>query len=1370
MQGTAPYLLLIAALTMLQAASAFAVHFYRTRRSADKLTALLDISLFSVSLSVTLFICISCHYWPLTEHDIRPALSFFSLCVALYFLLGVVSKYFGIRHGGIVPRISIALIVLMLYRSTNVWSLLLAVLVPASMFVLLQIVRDFRTKKTSPFYLVSGSLLIVIAVSIALSYREPDSGLFAGTNDFPVVLVVLAASAVLFAFLSSLVFAERVLKGFASSIRAVRIIVLSVTGAVLIVSTFGLFFVIERYDTNREIFRSIQQTQTLAMQKILANIFNDVDLGDMRLPTTFEEQLDKAQARLSEVMTGSFVLNADAAIVYANINGDDFEPVLMFSSNEWRDIRNSMLAITQVPYAPSIGTEFEYLVVFGQPSSGYVAEIGSNKHKYLVGVYVSNDLMHRQLNNRIALAITYILLIVILLLSGGWVSYFFLVFAARKQESEKLTRLILDNSPVGVMSYDPKTLAIVGANSALLDILGLSKSELLAKTVPDIFMNKESFDEEETGFLVSDDLQNERYRIVTPQGKDKLLSAKWRRFTQEGHTYGLAVIEDVTESQKYISRVERHQEQLMAVNKIAAELIFGGPELEQDQIVETSRKLFQYIVDEARKIVDADTGVLVLLDPDTSNPTDYFASNFDTSCLIGGAHISFCGAFERFNQGEKIFTKDITSEPNFRGFPPGHPVIRGMIGLPLVEHDRVFGVFLLGNFTLEKSFSSADEETLSLISNLAKVAYMNSQNAMSIRNMADFNRKIIQTVPTPVFVASPDLHIITVNDSFCRATGYASEQLVGKSLKEIFIGCKQGDEVSDSDNVVEAHMKIKTANEECIEILISRTSIYDKYERKYLVVGAFIDISDLIRQREAAERASIAKGEFLANMSHEIRTPLNGIVGTINLLKDTPLNFEQQEYLAIVNESAQSLVTIINDILDLSKIEAGRLSIEIEPFHLPLTIERTIELFTNVARDKGVDLLTTLDPRLPVGVSGDSVRFRQILINLLSNAIKFTESGEIELSADVIEETETSVKLLIKVRDTGIGIPADRIERIFDSFTQAESSTTRRFGGTGLGLTICRKLATALNGEIWVESEQGKGSTFFITLPFPKAELKDERNAIVPELVNTRCLLALANTTERMNIKKMLESCGIAVELASSGTNALRLLERSIASGDSITLVMLEDKLSDMSGIETARFIRASLKYGKVPIILLSGETRPKRDDSIEEVGISTIVPKPWKRSTMVAAALEATKGVRISEAKMAQSSAQASEAKWLLLAEDHAINRKIITVMLERLGYKVEHAANGVEAVEKADSKPFAAILMDVSMPEMDGLEATRRIRSNPAMANVPIIAMTAHAMQDDRDRCMQAGMNDYLAKPVNKDELLATMSRWNASPPQHG
>jgi PAS domain S-box-containing protein len=622
-----------------------------------------------------------------------------------------------------------------------------------------------------------------------------------------------------------------------------------------------------------------------------------------------------------------------------------------------------------------------------------------------------------------------------------------------------------------------------------------------------------------------------------------------------------------------------------------------------------------------------------------------------------------------------------------------------------------------------------------------------------------------------------------VNDGFERQTGYKLADVQGHDLLTRLTGPATDAAVRDrirqalrQHEPAEAELCERTRGGHDVWIWQSWTPLFEAGRLEgYTVIR--VDVSErkqaeveLAQAKQAAESANHAKSAFLAVMSHEIRTPMNGVIGMTGLLLDTPLTTRQRDYVETVRTSGDALLAVINDILDYSKIESGKLELEAETFRLRSVLEEVFDLLAPRAAEKNLDLAYLIDDTVPTALLGDATRLRQVLMNLVGNAVKFTEAGEVVVTVVRLPTVEAErVQLQVTVRDTGPGIPTERRHRLFQSFSQVDTSTTRRCGGTGLGLAISQRLCELMGGTIWVDSTVGLGSTFHFTctLQATTEPTTPERGAECTVLAGKRVLVVDDNPTNRRILCLQLEKWDLHTTAVASGREALDRLSGAWP----VDLAIFDLQMPDLDGLALTEAVRRQRSPRELPIVLLTSVGR--REPTAAALGIAAVLVKPVKQSQLLDVVLTALSAPRPQPGVPAVAdppTVPTSAPLRILLAEDNAVNQKVAVEMLVRLGYRADTVANGAEALAAVQHVQYDVILMDVQMPEMDGLEATRAIRQLPMLRQPRIVAMTANAMKGDRERCLNAGMNDYVSKPIKRAELARALqaTRTLPTPPE--
>jgi two-component system, sensor histidine kinase and response regulator len=713
--------------------------------------------------------------------------------------------------------------------------------------------------------------------------------------------------------------------------------------------------------------------------------------------------------------------------------------------------------------------------------------------------------------------------------------------------------------------------------------------------------------------------------------------------------------------------------------------------------------------------------------------------------------------------------------------------------LPLIQRGSTIGVLLL--FSCEKH--AFDGEVLKLLTHLGRnVAFaLDNFKREAERKLAEDQLRTTQARLTRATRGANDglweLDVATrdvwISPRLAEMFGFEHDEFL--SIRQKFFDVLHKDDAEKLRHAIErsiqegvavdVELRAKTRAGEWRWFRVRGALERDGAGRPMTVSGSQRDITErqqyqqaLIEATESAAGANRAKSEFLANMSHEIRTPMNGVIGMIELLLETPLNPLQLDYAETVRDSAAALLTVINDILDFSKVEAGKLDLELLDIDVRDTVEDVARLLAIQAHQKGLEVIALLDPSLPNLVRGDAGRLRQVLLNLGGNAVKFTQKGEVAIECKVVEKDEQGVTVRCEIRDTGMGIPADRVDALFKAFTQVDASTTRRFGGTGLGLSIVKRLVELMGGEVGVISEEGVGSTFWFSAKLGTAHDKTKARPAPPmALRGQRIIIVDDNMTNRKVLMGQLSLCGMEAVCASSADEALSLMRHAALAGRPFEVALLDHQMPGCDGATLGKTIIAEKELGGARLILLTSSGQRGDGRLFSELGFAGYLLKPVTHRDLTDCLMMVlgtqAEGWRMSTqpivTRHALRSQRVRESHHILLAEDNVVNQKVACRILEKLGYRVDVAADGQAAFNAWQSGRYHLILMDCQMPVMDGFETTRKIRDNETGGKrIPIIALTAHAMKGADEECRAAGMDDYLSKPIDREQLQKSLTRW--------
>lgn len=899
------------------------------------------------------------------------------------------------------------------------------------------------------------------------------------------------------------------------------------------------------------------------------------------------------------------------------------------------------------------------------------------------------------------------------------------------RQSEQMFRTVSDAAPIGIYKSDEGGNARF-LNRRLLEMLGMTFEDAkgrgwLSAIHPD---DRARLLEDRLGAGARREVFSGSYRILTRDGVERQIEAMARPTYSEGGDFlsYVGVIQDVTERTKAEQQL---REQSTYLNTLVEACPIGIVAEDEQNRIQMSNQAFRELFGYSREEMQG------------KSIDDLLAAEASRE--------------EAHKLTQSVMSGNIVRQILQRKHKSGIPIDVEAYGIPFV----VDGV-LRGQFGLYQDISER----------------LKAQK--ELRESEELFRTLSDTAPVGIALTDESGEMTYINQNYTEMTGLTLKEAQRSGWKNVIhpedlarVLQVRTAAIARNENYAMSYRYLRKDGRIVWADTVTRRFSRDEGKgRGYVVV--IQDVTErqsgeerLLLAKEAAEAANNAKSEFLANMSHEIRTPMNGILGMTELALDTDLNPEQREYLGMVRSSAESLLGIINDILDFSKIEAGKVDLEFAPFSLMDCIEETLRPVAVRAQQKGLELTWGVDPEIPEVLKGDATRLRQILINLAGNAVKFTKAGEVSVKAERMRPSSEKETIRFAVTDTGIGIPCEKHEKIFEAFSQADASTTREFGGTGLGLSISARLVRLMGGQMHLESEEGKGTKFFFTLEMEKAEsARDvQPGDFNNELEGASVLVADDNEVNRRLLQVLLSRWGADAKLAADGREAVSLFETQAKSGRPFSMALLDKNMPAMSGIEAAARIRAISGKEETAILILTSSPAVEDAQEAKRLGVARYLGKPLRRAelrqAMIAAMSKAERddGDRLRKPRLAAG----DRGLKILLAEDNAVNQLLAMRLLEKMGHAVTLASNGKEAVERHARETFDLVLMDIQMPIMGGLEATQAIREEEKRkgAWTPIVATTAHAIKGDRQKCLDAGMDGYVSKPIRVDLLKAEIER---------
>jgi two-component system sensor histidine kinase/response regulator len=904
---------------------------------------------------------------------------------------------------------------------------------------------------------------------------------------------------------------------------------------------------------------------------------------------------------------------------------------------------------------------------------------------------------------------------------------------AALRQSEELFRTLSEAAPIGIYRSDANGSASY-INRRLLEMMGLQLEEALGKGWQTAIHpeDREAVLRAREAVTQTLDDFHPTYRFLTPEKVERWVEVIAKPILTEGGSLDsyIGVIQDVTERRK---ADERLSEQTTYLNTLLEGCPIAIVAEDQEGRIQKSNRAFRELFGYSQKEMDGRS-----IDELLSREDERADARSITQSVLSGQIIQGVGQ-RRHKSGVKI---DVEA-----------------YGVPLVIDGVVRGQIAL--------YQDINERL---------------QAQRALRESEERFRTLSAVAPVGIALLDNSGRISYVNEHYLKMTGLTGDEALQDGWRSVIhpedlprVERIRGESVKSGENYAMSYRYLRRDGRAVwVDTVSCIITGKDGSRKGYVVVIQDVTERQLVAERlreakETAEAANRAKSDFLANMSHEIRTPMNGIIGMTELALDTDLSDEQREYLEMVRSSAEALLGIINDILDLSKIEAGKLDVECATFSLFDCVEGALQPLAVRAQQKGLELNWSVESRVPEWVQGDSARLRQILINLVGNAIKFTKDGEVSVRVEATGGKEVRQAIRFVVSDTGVGIPKEKYDKIFEAFSQADSSTTREFGGTGLGLSISSRLVKLMGGEIWLRSTVGKGTEFYFTASIPETSPPEgKQEAGDGELEGKRVLVADDHEMNRRLLAVLLPRWGLQVELAEDGHEALQKYEQFAKQGRHFSLVLLDKNMPQMCGLETAERIRRLAGGGSTAILLLTSSPQLEDSHASKRLGIARILTKPIKREELRQAMAGAIRSKRVKKQRHSRQSAPApGRALNLLLAEDNLVNQRLAIRLLEKMGHSVTLAANGKETLEKVSRESFDLVLMDIQMPVMGGVEATQRIRGMEAESGkrTPIVAMTAHAVKGDREKYLAAGMDGYVPKPIHVETLRKEVTRLTRS-----